>query len=155
MDIARTSSLVAATITVGLMAGLFAAFSYSVMPGLARTSDRTFVDAMQRINVAIVNGWFLLCFLGALVTSVLAAVLHLGSGSVFWLTAAGAVLYIATLAITARRNVPLNNALDAAGPDTPSQTRAAFEAPWVRWNLVRTATSVAAFLALAAALTAA
>ena len=38
-----TATLVAATITNGLMAGLFAAYSYAVMPGLGRASDRTFV----------------------------------------------------------------------------------------------------------------
>ena len=39
---------------------------------------------------------------------------------------------------TFRINVPLNNALDAAG-DTSDATsvRERFEAPWVRWNTVR------------------
>jgi uncharacterized membrane protein len=49
------ATLVAGTVTTGLMAGLFAAFSYAVMPGLARTDDATFVRSMQRINVAILN----------------------------------------------------------------------------------------------------
>ena len=43
-----TAALVAATITNGLMAGLFAAYSYAVMPGLGRTGDATFVEAMQQ-----------------------------------------------------------------------------------------------------------
>jgi uncharacterized membrane protein len=68
------ATLVAATVTAGLMAGLFAAFSYAVMPGLGRASDLAFVDGMQRINVAILNGWFGICFGGALLFSVLAAV---------------------------------------------------------------------------------
>ncbi|MDT7600077.1 MAG: hypothetical protein QOK26_2154, partial [Pseudonocardiales bacterium] len=33
----------AATVTTGLMAGMFFAFSFSVMPGMARADDRTFV----------------------------------------------------------------------------------------------------------------
>jgi uncharacterized membrane protein len=45
----------------------------SVMPGLRRTDDRTFVSAMQRINVAILNGWFMLSFFGALVVMAVAA----------------------------------------------------------------------------------
>ena len=61
-----TGSLLLAVLTVGLMAGVYAAFAFAVMPGLARTADRTFVEAMQRINVAILNGWFLVCFLGGL-----------------------------------------------------------------------------------------
>jgi uncharacterized membrane protein len=41
-------TLMLALLTVGLMAGIFAAFSLSVMRGLARTSDATFVEAMWR-----------------------------------------------------------------------------------------------------------
>jgi uncharacterized membrane protein len=81
MTTLRTLSLVLAVITTGLMAGLFTAFSYSVMPGLARTDDRSFIGAMQGINAAILNGWFLLCFVGALAFALLAGVLHLGAGA--------------------------------------------------------------------------
>ncbi|WP_231935211.1 anthrone oxygenase family protein [Micromonospora viridifaciens] len=45
-----------------------------------------------------------------------------------------------------RWNVPLNEQLDRAGPgDDPAAVRGRFEASWVRWNLARTVTSVAAF----------
>ena len=67
----RGVALVAATMTTGLMAGLFYAFACSVMLGLNRTDDRTFVGAMQRINVAILNAWFLVSFVGALVFTIL------------------------------------------------------------------------------------
>src|ERR687889_2616758 len=73
-----TATLIGATITNGLMAGLFAAYSYAVMPGLARAGDRTFVEAMQQTNAAILNGWFGICFGGALVFAAAAAVLPLG-----------------------------------------------------------------------------
>lgn len=145
MELARTASLIAATITTGLMAGLFFAFSYAVMPGLARSSDRSFVEAMQRINVAIVNAWFLTCFLGALAFGALTTVLHIRSGAVFAWALAGTVVYLATLAVTARFNIPLNNALNAAGLDDPTAIRAQFEDSWVRWNIVRAALSLGAF----------
>lgn len=147
----RGVALVAATITVGLMAGLFYAYTCSVMPGLGRTDDRTFVGAMRRINVAILNGWFAVCFGGALVLTVLAALLHLhreGRPALPWIVAA-LVLYAVVLVITMRVNVPLNNALDAAGePDGVADlaaVRERFEAVWVRWNLARTVACVAAF----------
>src|SRR6266540_3801200 len=76
----RGASLVAAALTMGLMAGLFYAYACSVMLGLRRADDRTFVDGMQRINVAILNGWFFASFLGALLLTALAGVLHLGAG---------------------------------------------------------------------------
>ena len=66
-----TAALVAATVTNGLMAGLFVAYSYAVMPGLGRTGDRTFVEAMQQMNAAILNGWFGVCFAGSAVFVVL------------------------------------------------------------------------------------
>ncbi|MEU8042138.1 anthrone oxygenase family protein [Streptosporangium sp. NPDC049078] len=151
MSLFRGPALVAAAITMGLMAGLFYAYTCSVMPGLARTDDRTFVSAMQRINVAILNGWFAACFGGALVLTVLAAALHLSQDArpvLPWIVAA-LVLYVVTLAVTMGINVPLNNALDAAGdPDRVTDlaaVRTRFEAAWVRWNLVRTLACVAAF----------
>lgn len=150
-DELRTGSVVAAALTTGLAAGLFYAYSYSVMPGLGRADDRTFVLGMQRINVAILNGWFALCFAGALVFTALAAALHIPSGgrSVLpWLVAA-LVLYVAVLVVTFAVNVPLNNQLNAAGdPDRVADlaaVRERFEATWVRWNIVRTAASTAAF----------
>jgi uncharacterized membrane protein len=145
MELARIMILIAATITTGLMAGLFFAFSYSVMPGLARSDDRTFVVAMQRINVAIINGWFATCFFGALVFTILAAILYLRKDAVFAWVVAGLVLYVATLFITIRFNVPLNNRLAAAGLDNAEPARQQFESSWVRWNIVRTITSVLAF----------
>lgn len=160
LKIAQIAALFAATLTTGMMAGLFASYSYSVMPGLHATGDRTFVEAMQRINVAILNGWFFVCFLGALVFTAVAAALHVppsGRAALPWILAA-LVLYVAVLVVTGAVNVPLNNALNAAGdPDRitdPAAVRAAFESRWVTWNVVRTAGSTLAFAALIWALVA-
>jgi uncharacterized membrane protein len=151
MDLLRGASLVAATITMGLAAGLFYTFSISIMPGLGRAADRSFVDAMQRINVAILNGWFALAFGGALVCTALATLLQLsadGRAVLLW-TAAALALYVTVLAITFAVNVPLNNQLDAAGaPDRIADlaaVRERFETTWVRWNAVRAVASTAAF----------
>ncbi len=158
MGLWASGSLVAATVTAGLMAGLFAAFSYAVMPGLAKASDVAFVDGMQRINVAILNGWFGVCFGGALVFSVLAAVLHLGPERrpVLPWVVAGVALYLVVLIVTFAVNVPLNDQLEAAGdpariPDLHA-VREQFEAVWVRWNVVRAVASTLAFGCLAWAL---
>lgn len=152
-----SAALVAGTITTGLMAGLFAAFSYAVMPGLARASDLAFVDGMQRINVAIGNGWFGVCFGGALVLPAVAALLHLGRGrpALPWILA-GLALYVAVLAITGAVNVPLNNRLVAAGDPGRiadlAAVRERFETAWVRWNILRTVLCTAGFGCLSWAL---
>jgi uncharacterized membrane protein len=158
MEVLQGLALVAATITTGLVAGLLFAYAVSVMPALRLVDDRTFVEVMQRINVAIINGWFLTCFVGALVFTVLAGLLHLGADSrsaLPWIVAAF-VLYVAALVITGRLNVPLNNALVAAGePDRIADlatVRERFEAPWVRWNIARTVAATGALGCLAWAL---
>jgi uncharacterized membrane protein len=151
--------LAAATVTSGLIAGLFYAFACSVMLGLRRTDARTFVNTMQQINVAIINGWFLVCFVGALVLIVAAATLQFGQDqrpALPWILAA-LILYLAVLLITGRVNVPLNNELAAAGEvdriTDPAAVRERFEARWVRWNVMRAVASSAAFGCLTLALT--
>ncbi|MFE2144359.1 DUF1772 domain-containing protein [Streptomyces sp. NPDC059456] len=144
MDIARLVSLIAATVTTGLMAGLFFAFDVSVMPALRRSDDRTLIQVMQRVNVAIVNGWFLTGFLGALLLTGLTLALHLasGGGAVAAPLVAALVAYALQLGVTGGVNIPLNNALEQAGPveriADPAAVRRAFEARWVPANRLRT-----------------
>ena len=47
-DVLSEAVLIAATLTMGLMAGVFGIYSNAVMPGLRRTDDRTFVAAFHR-----------------------------------------------------------------------------------------------------------
>ena len=160
MDAVRATSLIAATMSMGLMAGVFGLYAHTIMPGLGRTDDRTFVGAFQAIDRAIINPWFLAGgFVGALVFTALAAVLHLpadGRSVLPWIAVA-LVLYLAVFVITVGVNVPLNDAIKAAGdPDRIADlamVRERFdEARWIRWNNVRTVASTAAFGCLAWAL---
>ena len=57
MNGVRIAVLLAATITNGWITGLFYAYSISVMPALRRADAAVFVEVMQRINTAILNGW--------------------------------------------------------------------------------------------------
>jgi uncharacterized membrane protein len=155
MELLQIVLLLAATITMGLMAGVFMIFSVAIMPGLARTDDRTYIGAFQAIDRAILNPLFLSTFLGALALPALAALAHLPDGSraaLPWIVAAF-VLYLAVVVITGRLNVPLNNEIKAAGPPEkiadPAAVRSRFERRWVRWNVVRTVLTVLAFGLLA------
>lgn len=151
LELVRGVVLVVATVTMGLVAGLFYAYACSVMLGLRHTDDRTFIDVMQRINVAILNLWFVLSFVGAFLSTGLAVLLHVpGDGRPVLLPVTAAlVLYLMVIAITRRVNIPLNNELGAAGlPERiidPAMVRARFEGLWVRWNVVRTVVATAAF----------
>lgn len=148
MNALKNLTLVGGTVTTGLIAGLFYAYSCSVMLGLAKVDDRTFVEVMQRINVAIINPAFMFCFMGTLVIVGAAAFFNRGSGALKWIVA-GLVLYIVALIVAFAFNIPLNDALAAAGD--PAQitdlaaVRVHFEGDWVRWNLIRAVLHTGAF----------
>ncbi|MFJ3792744.1 DUF1772 domain-containing protein [Kitasatospora sp. NPDC090091] len=147
-----------ATVAMGLMAGLFFAFDVSVMPGLDRGDDRTYVTAMQNINKAIENGVFGLVFVAALaVTGAAAFVQYRGGrrGPALW-AAAATVLYLVALVVTMAVNIPLNNELAQAGDPALIQdlgaVRDRFESTWVTANVVRTLLCTAGLAALVRAL---
>ncbi|MFE4517421.1 DUF1772 domain-containing protein [Kitasatospora sp. NPDC056783] len=147
--------LAGATITMGLMAGLFFAFDVSVMPGLAAGDDRTYVTAMQHINKAIDgNGLFGLVFVGAfLATGVASWLLHKAGRRRAALWAAGATaLYAVALIVTMGVDIPLNNELAAAGDASRihdlAAVRAKFADTWVPVTMLRTALCTGGLLAL-------
>ncbi|GAB3996954.1 DUF1772 domain-containing protein [Glycomyces albus] len=160
MDLIRWIALFASTAALGLMAGVFFAYSMSVMPGLARADDRTFVAAFQAIDRAIINPVFLLTFLAALVFPAAATVLLIGQWAAFGWTLAAFALYLAVIMITGRVHLPRNNAIKIKAAEDPEQTDAAAvrerfdEAVWIRWNAVRVVLNLAALGCMAAALVA-
>ncbi|MEU7606489.1 anthrone oxygenase family protein [Streptomyces sp. NPDC040724] len=150
----QSVTLVAATVGTGLMAGLYFAFDISVMPGLGRGDDQTYVTAMRNINEAIDNGLFGLLFLGAFLATGVAAAQQQRGGRLDaarwgWLAFA---LYGLSLAVTAIVNLPLNNQLARAGADAAA-ARSRFGGRWASGNVVRTVACTAALAALGRALT--
>jgi uncharacterized membrane protein len=149
--------LAASTVAVGLMAGFFYAYACSVMVGLDRVDDRTFIVTMQWINATVRNAAFAPAFFGSLVLTIAAAVVAVVSSRSArgWIVAA-AVLYAAAVLVTLTLNVPLNEQLAAAGPADQisdlAAVRAAFEGPWIRRNLLRTGLTIGSLTALSIAL---
>ncbi|MEU0006988.1 anthrone oxygenase family protein [Streptomyces sp. NPDC006314] len=148
----RNSGLVlcAATITMGLSAGVFYIFACAVMPALARSDDRTYVEVMRNINTVIQNPVFFLGFLGAPALTGLAAWQSRRTPSRRWVWAALAA-YVLVLFVTVAFSIPLNNALAAKGD--PSALRERFEGPWVAWNAVRAVAATVGVGCLTRALT--
>jgi len=146
---------------MGLVAGVMGLYAHTIMPGLRTTNDRTFISAFQAMDRAILNPWFMASFFGALVLTALAAIPQFGAdrrGVLVWIGAAF-VLYLAVVVITMAINVPLNDAIKAAGDpdhiaDLAAVRRRFNEAGWAAWNLVRTVATTAAFGCLIAALVA-
>ena len=145
--------LLGATFTMGLAAGVFALYAHTIMPALKTTDDRTFVASFQALDRAIINPWFMVGgFAGALVLTGLAVLTQLRQDALPWILVALA-LYLVTFVVTVVVNVPLNDAIKAAGdPDRITdlaQVRADFhEVRWAAFNLVRVVTTTGAFASL-------
>ena len=122
------------------------------MPGLADTTDHTFVETMNAIDDAIVNPAFMAVLVGAPVLTGIAAFVEKGAMRPWLLAALGA--NVATFLVTMAANVPLNDTLAAVDLATDDLRRARedFETPWVVWNIVRTVTATAATALLVRAL---
>ncbi|TCO52346.1 DUF1772 domain-containing protein [Actinocrispum wychmicini] len=156
---AATPLLWLSTLTMGLMAGFFWAFSVLVMPSLKNADDRTFVAGFQEINRGVKSGGFAFGFFGAFIFTGAAAIVHQRMGrraAARWIFAA-LLLYIVALAVTIGGNIPLNNKLDQFGDPAKiadlAGARAAFNEPaWNSMNAVRTVATTLGLLALGAAL---
>jgi uncharacterized membrane protein len=151
----RALTLGGATLTTGLVAGVFYAYSVSVDPGLAAQSDASYVATMQEINERIQNPLFFASFIGAVLFLLAALVVHLPRlrSSRFLLISLACLLYIGGgFLLTAFINVPMNDQLATVDPEAPalvlSRAREAYEGPWDFWNGVRTIFSTVAFLSL-------
>ena len=135
----------------GLVAGIFFAFSTFVMRALARIQPAKGIEAMQSINITVLNPWFLGVFIGTAVICFLlslSAILRWDQPGAFFLLA-GCLLYlIGTFLVTVIFNVPMNNALEKLDPATHEASNywSIYLSKWVFWNHVRT---VAALLGTA------
>lgn len=151
LEALRSPVLLSATLAAGLQAGTYYTWACGVMPGLARGDDRTFVASMQNMDSAIVNPVFMLSFLGAPLLA--GAAIATSNGAARPWAIAGTAFAIGTIAITAGGNIPLNNALHAAGDVDRITDLAAvrhhFESAWVNWNIARALTSTASLACIA------
>lgn len=138
-----------AALGCGLVGGIFFAFSTFVMKALARVPSEQGIAAMQSINVAVLNPWFLGVFFGTGIVCAVALVHSLyqwgqaGTAVRF----AGSVLYLAgTILVTMVCNVPRNKRLAAVSPADPESAEIwmSYVSSWTVWNHVRTVASFAA-----------
>lgn len=150
-------TLILATVGTGLMAGLALTYAVAVMPGLANTDDRTFVDAFQQIDQALDSTiWFWVAiFVGSMLAIVLSTVFmfKLNERSILiWLILV-AILYGATIAITAFGLDPLEYDFSRGGAGEvldASAVRADLnEDRWALLNGMRLVTNVIAVACLA------
>ncbi|MGH2535409.1 MAG: DUF1772 domain-containing protein [Thermomicrobiales bacterium] len=151
-----TLAAISAALTLaltGAMAGLFYAFSISVMRGLDGIDGRSAIAAMQSINRKILNPVFLATFMLAPVAALATGGLLLAlderwAAVLFGLAAATYVLGAVVPTIVV--NVPMNEALDVAS--VPANTNDAarmwtdYSGRWTRWNTLRAVFSAISLL---------
>jgi uncharacterized membrane protein len=140
----------------GLMAGLYYALSTFIMTALGRIATASGMAAMHAINVDILRSSFLPLFLATTIAAGLLAVvgaLRWGEPGALAMVAGGTIYLLGMFGVTMFCNVPLNDALVAAGDGTgPVEIWARYLKEWTMWNHVRTLSSIAAFALYIAAL---
>lgn len=140
--------VVALSLPIGLVAGVFLAFSDVVMPSLLASKPAAGSEAMQVINRKVYRSIFLTLLFGLIpVTSLVGgmAYLFLQGPAAGWLMAGGAIYFAGVFLVTGMGNVPMNRRLDAmplGGAEAqgywPTYVRG-----WQVWNHLRTAAIVA------------
>jgi uncharacterized membrane protein len=132
-----------------LVAGVFFAFSTFVMSALARLQPKDGIAAMQSINITAINPLFMVALFGTAAACLFLTVSSLlkwqQPGAAYLLI--GSLLYlIGTVLVTIVFNVPLNDALAVAKPESVdgADLWARYLTNWTIWNHVRTVTALAA-----------
>jgi len=129
-----------------------------VMPGLAKFSDREFLQAFKLMDGIIQNRQpaFMLVWVGSIVSAVLVLVLgtlQLRGLELYMMWLASGLYLLAVQGPTLRFNIPLNNAVQALEIEMLSaqelaEARTQFEALWNRWNRFRTMAAIVSVVAL-------
>lgn len=143
-----TVLLIITTVFTALIAGLFYAYSCSVVLGLGKLSDAEYLKAMQNINREIQNPVFFMSFMGTAILLPISAFLFRGEKLTFiFLLLATFAYLIGVFGVAVVGNVPMNNLLDQFDISTSTaeaikQVRENFENRWNFLNNIRTVFSV-------------
>ncbi len=141
-------------VLTALSAGIFFAWSVSVIPGTKKLTDITYLETMQSINKEILNPVFFAVFFGSLVFLVINTITQFNHKPAFWLVLSAMLIYaVGTFGFTAFGNVPLNNELDALNLKALNLSelksfRTYYERYWNGFHNVRTIAGSISFLLL-------
>ena len=132
-----------------LAAGAFYAFSTFIMAALGRVPAPEGIRAMQQINITVINPWFMTAVFGTGLASVVLAVVVLADwdgGYGPYLLIAAVLYVVGCVGVTMAFNVPRNNALASAEPESAEAASlwSRYLVEWTAWNTVRTIASLAA-----------
>jgi uncharacterized membrane protein len=145
--------LLGAVVLTGLSAGLFYAWTVSVIPGTKMVKDVTYLETMQSINKAILNPAFFLIFFGSIVLLSIASIYEFNTNKLaFGFILGSSITYlVGTIGVTGLGNVPLNDQLEILkivemGSEKIIEFRKYYESNWNRLHLFRTVFAVISFI---------
>ena len=141
----------------GLVGGVFFAFSAFVMKALAELPAAQGIQAMQRINVVVLNPLFLGAFVGTAVLAgicIVAGFFPWGAPKSLLLLAAGLTYVLGSFGVTAAFNVPRNERLAKLPPESAEAAAywPTYRREWLFWNHLRTIASLVSAACAAGAL---
>lgn len=145
-------SLLLSIIFCSLVAGLLFGFAVVVMPGIAKLTDKDYLLAFKHMDGIIQNNQplFVLVWAGSILSVLATLILGMMnlSGMHLYLILVASVLYLFGVQLpTFRFNIPLNNSLQSLDIQALNESeltsfRTEFEAPWNRWNRMRTINAI-------------
>lgn len=149
--------VIAAALGSALVGGIFFAFSNFVMPALARVPATAGMQAMQSVNVVVLNRGFLALFAGTALLFVglmILSLLQWTSPHGPYLMGAAVAYLVGTWGVTIAGNVPLNDRLARQVPGEPEaeQQWTHYLERWTRLNTQRTGAAILAAVLLLLAL---
>jgi uncharacterized membrane protein len=137
-------SLLIGLVLLASVLGILALYSHTIMPGLKKADDGTFVKSFQAIDRQIINPIFMVQFFAPVALLGFAAFYagrhQLIEAKYIYIALA---CYLAAVIITMAVNVPLNDgikkAADVSGQESLANVRAQFnESKWAFFNNIRT-----------------
>lgn len=143
-----TVLLIITAVLTALIAGLFYAYSCSVVLGLGKLSDAEYLKAMQNINREILNPVFFMSFMGTVIFLPVATFFLRGEQPVFIFLLLATLAYLTgVFGVTMVGNVPMNDQLDqfdisGSTVEAITQMRENFENRWNFLNNIRTVSSL-------------
>ena len=148
-------TLFAATLLIGLTAGLCFTWGNAVTPGIGQLDDLSYLQAFQKMNRSIENPLFFAVFFGSFLVGIAAIFANKGvSPELFRLVVVAIGIYfVGVVVVTIFGNVPLNQILDKtdlgnSSAEGLSKLRERFENPWNRFHLIRVLSAMVSFALL-------
>ncbi|WP_046759117.1 anthrone oxygenase family protein [Kordia jejudonensis] len=147
--------LIIATVLTGLSAGLCFTWTNAITTGIGKLDNLGYLQAFQQMNRTIINPTFIVVFFGPLLVQLISIFLWKGIPKTIMihLITATLVYFFGLVLVTIFGNVPLNEILNNTNLATASTNdlqslRNLFEVRWNQLHLIRTISSLIAFVLL-------